>query len=92
MSLINILYLRGSLHNFNIVIDMYSTRCMRNNIYRKHLKIIISIVTAILRCNFIKLDKFEENFCAENMHLQATYIQGSGYIKLPLSDSMLLRV
>ena len=61
---------------------------MRNNIDKTCLKIIISIITAI----FIKLDKFEENFCAENMHLQGTYIQGSGYIKLPLSDSMLVRV
>ena len=60
--------------------------------YRKYLKIIISIVTAILRCKFIKLAKLEENFCAENMHLQGTYIQGSGYMKLPLSDSILLRV
>ena len=65
---------------------------MRNNIYRKYLKIIISIATAILRCKLIKLDKFEEIFCAENMHLQGTYIRDSGYIKLPLSDSILLRV
>ena len=65
---------------------------MRNNIYRKYLEIIILIVTAILRCKFIKLDKFEENFCAENMHLPGTFIQGSGYIKLPLSDSILLQV
>ena len=65
---------------------------MINNIYRKYLKIIISIVTAILICKFVKFDKFEENFCAENMHLPGTYIQGSGYIKFPLSDSILLRV
>ena len=71
---------------------MACARCMRNNIYRKYLKIIISIVTAILRCKFIKLAKFVEIFCAENMHLQGTYIQGSGYIKLSLSDSILLRV
>ena len=53
---------------------------------------IISIFTAILRCNFIKLDNLQENFCAENMHLQGIYIHGSGYIKLPLSDSVLFRV
>ena len=58
----------------------------------KYLKLIISIITAILRCKFIKFDKFKEHFCAKNMHLQGTYIQGSGYIKLPLSDSILVRV
>ena len=86
MSLINVICLRGSLHNFNIVIGM------RNNINRKYLKVIISIVSAILRCKYIKLDKFEEIFCAENMHLQGTYIQGSGFIKPPLSDSIILRM
>ena len=53
---------------------------------------IISIFTAILRCKFMKLDNLEENFCAENMYLQDIYIHGSGYIKLPLSDSVLFRV
>ena len=52
----------------------------------------VSIITAILRCNFTKLDNFEENFCAENMYLRGTYTQGSGYINLPLSDSVLFRV
>ena len=65
---------------------------MINNIYGKYLKIITSIITAILRFKSIKRDKFEENFCAENMYLQGTNIQGSGYIKLPLSDSVLVRV
>ena len=65
---------------------------MRSNIYRKYLKIIISIITAILRCKFIKMDKFEENLCAENMHLQGSYIQDSGDMKLPLSDSILFGV
>ena len=39
----------------------------------------------------MKLDNLEENFCAENMYLQSIYIHGSGYIKLPLSDSVLFR-
>ena len=56
------------------------------------LLIIISIITNIIRCKFIKLDSFEENFYAENVHLQGTYIQGSGYIKLPHSDSVFLQV
>ena len=90
MSLMNILCLRGSLYNFNIVKGMCALPEKQYN--RKYLKITFPIVTAILRCKFIKLDEFEENVCAENMHLQGTYIQGSGYIKLPLSDSILLRV
>ena len=53
--------------------------------------LIISAILAILGRKFIQFDKLEFNLFTESIHLKGTYIQGSGYIKIPFSDFVLSR-